>query len=58
MDRLIEEELEEERIVVGPGVKVLIRAILFCSLLVFVVVAVIVLLVIKPDYVWQIKAED
>ena len=55
---MIGEELEEERIVVGPGVKVLIRAILICSLLVFVVVAVIVLLVIKPDYVWQIKAED
>ena len=55
---MIEEELEEERVVVGPGIKVLIRAILFCSLLVFVVVAVIVLLVIKPDYVWQIKAED
>lgn len=51
------EELEEARIVVGPGVKVLIRVVLLCFLLVFVVVVVIVLLVIKPDHIWEIKAE-
>lgn len=52
------EELEEARTVVGPGVRVLMCATLLCFLLVFVVVAVIVLLVIKPDYIWEIKAEE